>query len=53
MRWSMAETGFRQPGIMYLAETPAELGQLESWLEHGRTVTSSTRASSPMPRCES
>ena len=31
-----AETGFRQAGIMYLAQTPAELGQLESWLEHAR-----------------
>src|ERR1700726_5170610 len=31
-----AETGFRQSGIMYLAETPAELGQLEAWLEHAR-----------------
>src|SRR6201987_3279935 len=27
-----AETGFRQAGIMYLAETRAELGQLETWL---------------------
>ncbi len=31
-----AETGFRQPGIMYLAETPAELAELESWLDHAR-----------------
>src|SRR3954453_4809851 len=31
-----AETGFRQSGIMYLAETQAELGQLEGWLEHAR-----------------
>src|ERR1700726_626053 len=31
-----AETGFRQAGIMYLAETQAELGQLETWLHHGR-----------------
>src|SRR5712692_5018227 len=29
-----AETGFRQSGIMYLAETEAELGELEAWLEH-------------------
>src|ERR1700756_3005866 len=29
-----AETGFRQPGIMYLAETRAEIGQFEAWLEH-------------------
>src|ERR1700757_935429 len=27
-----AETGFRQAGIMYLAQTQAEMGQLESWL---------------------
>src|ERR1700736_1710820 len=26
-----AETGFRQAGIMYLAESEAELGQLEAW----------------------
>src|ERR1700686_5662761 len=31
-----AETGFRQTGIMYLAETQAELAQLEAWLEHAR-----------------
>jgi glycine/D-amino acid oxidase-like deaminating enzyme len=31
-----AETGFRQAGIMYLAETQAELGQFEAWLEHAR-----------------
>jgi glycine/D-amino acid oxidase-like deaminating enzyme len=28
-----AETGFRQPGIMYLAETPAELAQREYQLD--------------------
>jgi glycine/D-amino acid oxidase-like deaminating enzyme len=38
-----AETGFRQPGIMYLAETPAELGQLESWLDHARQYQLDTR----------
>src|SRR6267154_98324 len=38
-----AETGFRQSGIMYLAENPAELGQLESWLEHGRQYQLDTR----------
>src|SRR5580704_11322327 len=38
-----AETGFRQPGIMYLAESPAELGQFESWLEHARQYQLDTR----------
>ncbi len=38
-----AETGFRQPGIMYLAETPAELAQLESWLDHARQYQLDTR----------
>jgi glycine/D-amino acid oxidase-like deaminating enzyme len=38
-----AETGFRQPGIMYLAETPAELGQLEGWLDHARQYQLDTR----------
>ena len=31
-----AETGFRTCGIMYLAETPADLARLESWLDHAR-----------------
>jgi glycine/D-amino acid oxidase-like deaminating enzyme len=31
-----AETGFRECGIMYLAENRAELGQLEEWLDHAR-----------------
>src|SRR5438045_523092 len=38
-----AETGFRQAGIMYLAETQAELGQLEGWLEHARQYQLDTR----------
>jgi glycine/D-amino acid oxidase-like deaminating enzyme len=38
-----AETGFRQPGIMYLAETPEELGQLAAWLEHARQYQLDTR----------
>ena len=38
-----AETGFRQCGIMYLAETPAELAQLEGWLEHARQYQLDTR----------
>ena len=38
-----AETGFRQAGIMYLAETDAELGQLEAWLEHARQYQLDTR----------
>src|SRR5437868_312714 len=31
-----AETGFRNCGIMYLAETPAALARLEGWLDHAR-----------------
>src|ERR1700745_2034035 len=31
-----AETSLRQGGIMSLAETQAELTQLEAWLEHAR-----------------
>ena len=31
-----AETGFRNSGIMYLAETPAALERLEGWLDHAR-----------------
>src|SRR5205085_381418 len=38
-----AETGFRQAGIMYLAENQAELGQLEGWLEHARQYQLDTR----------
>ena len=38
-----AETGFRQPGIMYLAESPAELGELETWLDHSRQYQLDTR----------
>src|SRR5437899_10607184 len=38
-----AETGFRQAGIMYLAESEAELGQLEAWLEHARQYQLDTR----------
>ncbi len=38
-----AETGFRQCGIMYLAENPAELAQLESWLDHARQYQLDTR----------
>src|SRR6266852_2026004 len=38
-----AETGFRQAGIMYLAETQAELGQLEAWLDHARQYQLDTR----------
>ena len=38
-----AETGFRQPGIMYLAETAAELAELESWLDHARQYQLDTR----------
>ena len=38
-----AETGFRQAGIMYLAQTQTELGQLEAWLEHARQYQLDTR----------
>src|SRR5580692_9921219 len=38
-----AETGFRQAGIMYLAESQAELGLLEAWLEHARQYQLDTR----------
>ncbi len=38
-----AETGFRQPGIAYLAENQAELGELEAWLEHARQYQLDTR----------
>jgi glycine/D-amino acid oxidase-like deaminating enzyme len=38
-----AETGFRQSGIMYLAETAAELAQLEAWLDHARQYQLDTR----------
>jgi glycine/D-amino acid oxidase-like deaminating enzyme len=37
------ETGFRQPGIMYLAETPDELGHFEAWLDHARQYQLDTR----------
>ena len=38
-----AETGFRQAGIMYLAETQAEIGQFEAWLDHARQYQLDTR----------
>jgi glycine/D-amino acid oxidase-like deaminating enzyme len=31
-----AETGFRRSGILYLAETQADLARFEDWLEHAR-----------------
>src|SRR5207253_1305176 len=31
-----AETGFRNCGIVYLAETPEALARLEGWLDHAR-----------------
>jgi len=31
-----AETGFRQCGIVYLCNTPAEMAKREAWLEHAR-----------------
>jgi glycine/D-amino acid oxidase-like deaminating enzyme len=38
-----AETGFRNAGIMYLAENPAEVARLESWLDHARQYQLDTR----------
>jgi glycine/D-amino acid oxidase-like deaminating enzyme len=38
-----AETGFRTCGIMYLAETLAEIARLESWLVHAREYQLDTR----------
>jgi glycine/D-amino acid oxidase-like deaminating enzyme len=38
-----AETGFRTCGIMYLSDTPEELAQLETWLEHARAYQLDTR----------
>src|SRR6201984_2379532 len=38
-----AETGFRQAGIMYLAQTEAELEQFDAWLEHARQYQLDTR----------
>jgi glycine/D-amino acid oxidase-like deaminating enzyme len=35
-RRTARETGFRQPGIMYLCETEAEIATQESWLDHAR-----------------
>src|SRR5256714_3171099 len=51
-----AETGFRQAGIMYLAESQTQLNQLESWLDHARPSQLETRpidrhqASESVPR---
>src|ERR1700736_6050923 len=38
-----AETGFRSSGIMYLAETPADVARLESWLDLARQYQMDTR----------
>ena len=42
-----AETGFRQCGIMYLAETAAELQGFEAWLEHARQYQLDSRILTP------
>jgi glycine/D-amino acid oxidase-like deaminating enzyme len=42
-----AETGFRQCGIMYLAETTAELQGFEAWLEHARQYQLDSRILTP------
>ena len=47
-----AETGFRQPGIMYLAETRQELEELETWLDHARQYQLDTRAITADEACE-
>jgi glycine/D-amino acid oxidase-like deaminating enzyme len=47
-----AETGFRQAGIMYLAQTQAELDQLEAWLDHARQYQLDTRILSPSEAAE-
>ena len=39
-----AETGFRTCGIMYLAESPADLARLEGWLDYAREYQLDTRA---------
>jgi glycine/D-amino acid oxidase-like deaminating enzyme len=38
-----AETGFRTCGIMYLAESPADLARLEGWLDYAREYQLDTR----------
>src|SRR6266567_956327 len=38
-----AETGFRTCGIMYLGETPDDLGRMESWLEYAKQYQLDTR----------
>src|ERR1700745_1102978 len=38
-----AENGFRQAGLMSLAETEAELGQFEAWLDDARQYQLDTR----------
>jgi len=35
-RRTSRETGFRQPGIMYLCQTKAEIAAQQSWLDHAR-----------------
>src|SRR4029077_16063003 len=47
-----AETGFRQAGIMYLAQTQAELDPLEAWLDHARQYQLDTRILSPSEAAE-
>ncbi len=42
-----AETGFRQCGIAYLAETPKLRAEQEAWLEHARSFQIGTRLLSP------
>jgi glycine/D-amino acid oxidase-like deaminating enzyme len=42
-----AETGFRQCGIIYLAETAAELQGFEAWLEHARQYQLDSRILTP------
>jgi glycine/D-amino acid oxidase-like deaminating enzyme len=39
-----AETGFRTSGIMYLAETRADLARFENWLDHARQYQLDSRS---------
>ena len=42
-----AETGFREAGIVYLCETPQDIGRHEAWLEQARQYQVSSRLLPP------
>lgn len=42
-----AETGFRQAGTMYLADTPADLAEQAQWLDHARQYQLDCRVLTP------